>query len=488
MGVAATRVADCASVEIPPALDRFLACSLGIEGTSPMDRALKIADALDDPLMKAALLPRIGDMRGSIYWHRKSLELPGPQQRVVLESLIQMLDREGDTTIKAARAVRQQWWDTIGAPLATRSRPLVGVNRDPDRPLKVGYVSANFKHSSAGNCLEAVVLRHSDAVQPVCYSTQPKGLGDPLSWMFEALVPVVDVSGISEAALAARVRADHIDILIDCMGFTYGNRLGTFCERPAPISATGWGYATGTIPAMDWVLLDAITAGRDAFFEAIAELPCVISYAPPAMFCPDVAPAPTGPVRFGAFHCFIKINPAVLACWKVILDKMPGSTIAFKGKEYGEAALRERITGWLGAERCVFLPQTLQLDHFAAFKDIDLVLDPYPQTGGITTCEALHMGVPSVTLIGERTIQRAAAAILAAVGCYDGITETVEGYIDRAVQLVTTRRPWLGRQRREWRHRLATSRICTGYVPAVETLYRDLWHDYLDGGHHGRRL
>lgn len=462
-------------------LDAFFAASAWIRGTSPMDRALKIADALDSAEARAALLPRVGDMKGSIRAHRRVLveANPGLDQRRVLESLIQMIDRDADTTIAQARAVRQDWWDRFGAPLVSRQRPHTN-DRDPERPIRVGVVSANFKHSSAGNCLEAVLLGHSEAVQLTCYSTQPLG-SDPIAWMFEALTHVVDVSAMSEAALAARVRADRIDILVDCMGFTYGNRLGTFCERPAPIQATGWGYATGTIPAMDVILLDAITAGQDQFFERVVQLPCVISYAAPAMFLPDVAPQPTGRVTFGAFHCFIKINPDVLRTYRRVLDGVPGSRIVFKGKEYGEQVLRDRIVAALG-DRCDFWPQTLQLEHLDAFKHLDLVLDPFPQTGGITTCEALLMGVPSVTLAGERTIQRACAAILAAVDCHDGITTTEDDYVDRAVEWVTTSRGWLAAQRPYWRERLMQSPIIAGYPQAVEAIYRQLWRAWCAEG------
>lgn len=442
-----------------------------------MDRALKIAEAIDSPAMRAAILPRIGDMKGSIYWHRKTLETPGYQHRIVLESLIQMIDREGDTTIAEAAEVRREWWTRFGeGPFVSRRKPHPN-DRDTERPLRVGYVSANFKHSSAGNCLEAIVLRHSDAVIPICYSTQSFSHADPVTWVFQALVECVDISKMSEPDFAERVRADKIDILVDCMGFTYGNRLQAFCERPAPIQATGWGYATGTIPAMDVIFLDKVTAGHDKFSERVVNLPCVISYVPPSMFCPDVQPAPTGPVTFGAFHCFIKINPTVLAAWRRILDRVPGSRIVFKGKEYGDAELQRRITDVLGA-RCEFWPTTRQLEHLDAFRRVDLVLDPWPQTGGITTCEALHMGVASVTLIGERTIQRAAAAILEAVGFKDGVTKTVDEYVDRAVDLVTHRRAWLAEQRMTFRERLKQSVICTGYVESAETVYRNEWRTW----------
>lgn len=453
-------------------LDQMLRAVASSHGLSPMARAVQIADTLDSALMRAALLPRIGDVAGSIYWHRQAVTQPGPHQRAVFESLIQMIDRDIHTTPAEARAIREEWWQRYGA--AIHPQPPIGVDWTPERPLRVGYVSSNFKHSSAGNCLEALVLRHSEAVQVICYSGQPVSRTDPISWMFDALTQHVDISRLTDAEFAARVRADRIDILVDCMGFTLGNRLTAFCERPAPIQLTGWGYATGTIPAMDGLVLDAITAGTDQFFERVVHAPCVLTFAPPAMFCPDVAPPPTGPVTFGAYHCFIKINDDVLAVWRRILDRVPESRIVFKGDEYREALLQQRIQTALGG-RAEFWPRTQQLEHFAAFRHTDLVLDPWPQTGGITTCEALHMGVPSVTWMGPRTIQRAAASILDAVGFHQGIATSADAYVDRAVDLVTTQRAWLGTQRPLWRERLRTSRVCSHYVPAVEQVYRDLW-------------
>ncbi len=456
-------------------LDRFL-MAMDRPFTSPVHRALTIADAVDSAPMRAAFLPRVLDLRGSIVAHRHAMDTPGINQRLVLESLIQLIDRDSQTMREEARATRDEWWERFGRPLSRRQQPYTNTP-DPEHPPVVGYVSANFKHSSAGNCLKAIVLNHTEMVRPICYSTNPARADDPISWVFQTCCRYVNVADLTEAQFADRVRADGVDILIDCMSFTRGNRLGTFAERPAPIQLTGWGYATGTMPAMDGVLLDSVTRGSDLFHERVIELPCVISYTPP-VFGPAIAPAPTGPVTFGAFHCFVKITPEVLAVWARILDRVPGSRIVFKGHEYGEAMLRDRITIALGAERCAFWPQTQHLEHLDAFRHVDLVLDPWPQTGGITTCEALHQGVPSVTLIGERTIQRAAASILHLVGFYPGIAATPDAYVDRAVELVTTSRVWLAAERPFWRERLRASSICTGYVAAVEAVYGQLWREW----------
>lgn len=483
MGVVETETAFGLSPSLAAELDRFLAC-LDIPFSSPMDRAMKIADATDNAVAKAALLPRIGDFTGSIAAHYDALARPrtGQHDRLILESLIQMLDREGETTVAEARAVRLEWWRRFGASVANPDRVLRNT-RDPDRRIVLGVVSSNFKHSSAGNCLEAILFNFSEAVRVICYSTSTAGTAvDPRAVIFHSLLDVVDVSRLSEPALAARMRADGVDIALDGMGFTYGNRLAAFAERLAPIQITGLGYATGSIPAMDYILLDPITAGDDSFFEQVLHAPCVVSYLPPMdLVCPPVAPQPTGPVTFGAFHCFIKISAAYLTACRRILDRVPGSRIVFKGKEYGEAELQHRIVTALG-DRCEFWPTTQQMAHFDAFKHVDFVLDPWPQTGGITTCEALYMGVPSVTLAGERTIQRACAAILAAVDCHDGITTTVDDYVERAVEWATTSRDWLAEQRPYWRPRLMASAVIRGYVPALEALLRSVWRAWCAEG------
>ncbi len=463
-------------ITLPPDLDRFLA-ALDYPFTSPVQRALTIADALDSAPIRAAFLPRSGDLPGAIAAHRAALAVSGLDQRRVFESLIQLIDRDGRTTPDGARAIRDEWWMRFGGSCAVRQRPCTNLP-DPERPPVIGYVSANFKHSSAGNCLEAIVLNHTDAVTPICYNTNPPECADPITVVFQTRGRFVDVADLTETQFADRVRADGVDILIDCMGFTHGNRLVAFAERPAPIQLTGWGYATGTMPAMDGILLDPVTRGADHFHERVLELPCVISYLPPALFCPPVAPQPTGPVTFGAFHCFLKITAEVLAVWRRILDRVPGARIVFKGREYSDAALQDRITAVLGADHCEFWPQTQHLEHLDAFKHIDLVLDPWPQTGGITTCEALHQGVPSLTLIGERTIQRAAASIVCQSGFNAGVTFTPDNYVDTAVDLVTVRRWWLARERPHWRERLLASPICTGYVAAVEKMFCQLWRDW----------
>lgn len=402
-----------------------------------------------------------------------------PSLTAARDNLIVTMDLDPATTGAQAADARREWWQREGIPRYLRRQPHTN-DPDPDRPLRVGYVSGDFRGHSAARCFAPILQGHTAAVVPYCYSTTDPTAYDAVTMALMAATTFRDVLMWSEGDLEAQIRADGIDVLVDLSGYSAGHRLAVFCRKPAPVQVSGWGYATSLgLDAIDAVLADRTVAyGSDVYTERVIELPSILHYAGP-VDGPDVSPLPclTHPPTFAAFHRPQKLNDAVLTVWRAILDRVPGSGIQFKGPGYDHPRVRAWIQGYFG-DRAGFIGQSSYLHHLAAYQDVDLTLDPWPQTGGITTCEGLWMGVPPVTLLGPRTVQRISASLLLNVGQHGFIATTPDDYVDKAVAWVTTRRDGLQILRRDLRTALQTSPIGIGYVAAVETAYRSLWRDW----------
>lgn len=432
------------------------------------------------------VLMQLGRTSHSLQCCRQALTLD-PTSVPTHDRLILLLDVQPETTFAEAQAERRRWWAQHGAAFFEARQPHTN-NRDPERPLRVGYVSGDFKFHSVALAVHRLILRHSAAMVPFYYSSVPPHLHDVVTADYQQRPGWRDVSGLTDGALADCIRRDRIDILVDLSGYTPFNRLLAFCREPAPIQATAWGYATGVgWPAMHYLFSDPIAipaADRCSYVERVVDLPSVMWYdlfdhVVPANRLPCLDRAPT----FGVFQRPIKLNEPVLALWAALLRRLPESRLIFK-----DATYTPDLCAWIRdvmgdtARQLEFRGGSPYSDHLAAYHDVDLTLDPFPQTGGVTSCETLRMGVPPVTLMGDRMIQRTTASFLTILGLTDFIATTPEHYVDLAVTWVTTRRHELADLREGLRARLAASPICAGYLPAVEAVYRSLWREWCAQG------
>lgn len=401
-----------------------------------------------------------------------------PFRQSLREGLILALDCHPDTTSEMAWEHRRAWWALFGKRRYDRRRPHTN-DRAHDRPLRVGYVSGDLRHHSASMAMQPIICGHSPAIEAHCYSTTDRAMDDADTRLYQHATIFHHVFDLSDALLAEQIRADGIDILVDCSGFTAGHRLLTFCEKPAPIQLTGFGYVTGTgCDAMDGILLDAtVAASTDILAERRLQLPSIIPYHAP-LGIPPIGPIRTGPPVFGAFHRVTKLNAEVLTTWRAILDRVPDSRIVFKGEPYMQSGVQDWIRDTL-EHRAEFRQPTEHPDHLDAYREIDLVLDPWPQTGGVTLCEALCMGVPSVTFCGQRIIQRTTASIMSALYAPEFITHSAIDYVRVASLFATRLLENIRAMRPFWRDRLMTSPISMGYGLALEDLYRSLWHEWV---------
>jgi predicted O-linked N-acetylglucosamine transferase (SPINDLY family) len=417
--------------------------------------------------------------------YRECLRLD-PTIRLALENLIFLVDALPWTTPGVAKRLRDQWWIQHGSHAYAKRLPCLNV-RDPEKKLRVGYVSADFRFHSAVISFASVVQHPTDQIEPVFYSTLPEAFYDRITqdWKAQWGAHFVDVSQHTPEAFAGIVRQDRIDILVDLSGYTAGNRLLSFAYAPAPIRITAWGYATGVgCPAMTHLFADAVVATKEtraALVEEVVDLPCVIGFQPrPDLPPPTPLPSLNGaPVQFAVFQRASKLNADVLKVYTQILKRVPESVILFKGADYSP-----RIREWIVQEMRSVRGQirfefgASHLDHQSWYQAVDLSLDPWPQTGGVSTMESCWQGVPVLTLIGPRVIQRTTASILTTLGLPEFITTTQRQYVQTAVDLVTIRRDWLNDVRLGLRDRMQTSPIITGYRDAVEAKYRELWRAY----------
>lgn len=421
---------------------------------------------------------RQGRAPEAIAQYRQALAVD-PSYRRSHDQLIVLLDVDPETTAAAAQQERTRWWAQHGTAWSAPRHP---NPRDPARPLRVGYLSGDVFRHSAELVFGPILHTHSAAVVPYCYSSTPTRVHDAVTATYRERPGWRDVADWSDDRVLAQVRADQIDVLVDLSGYTPNNRLGVIAAAAAPVQITAWGYATG----LGWpagrapvLLADPVVcppAVRATMPDRVVDLPCVLTYAAHRDL-PPVTPLPclTQPPTFGVFQRAMKINAADLALWRAVLARLPDSRLILKG-DFSAAVAAQLASAFAATpDRVTLLGPTSQRDHLRASAAIDLSLDPFPQTGGVTTCETLTMGVPPVTLIGPRVIQRTTASLLTVLGLTDFIATTPEQYVDLAVSWVTTRKHELAALRPTLRARFQASPIVAGYVEAVEDAYRALW-------------
>jgi len=392
------------------------------------------------------------------------------------------------------QAERARWHEVHARPLAR----LIRAHRndpDPDRRLRIGYVSSHFRHQAATYSFGGVILGHDPArFEVVCYSdtAERDGVTDLLR---ERVHQWHDTAGLSDDALAELVRSDGIDILVDLVGHMSGHRLLVFARKPAPVQVTGWGEPTGTgLAAMDYLLADPVLVPADErvlLTERVYDLPNFLGYWTPDPL-PEPGPLPAiaaGFVTFGSFNRIAKIQDSVLRCWAAILRALPAARLVLKASlPLTGSGQRERVAAVLrgegiGMERVTLLDDSDRAGHFAAYQTIDVALDPFPHGGGMTTLDALWMGVPVVTWRGRTISSRLAAASLTALGLVDLIAHDRESYVGLAIEQARDLSA-LARLRADLRARVAGSVIGNPqrYAHAVESAYRTMWRDWCASG------
>jgi len=277
---------------------------------------------------------------------------------------------------------------------------------------------------------------------------------------------------MDDEAAARRIRADEIDILIDLAGHSAENRLGVFAYRPAPLQITWLGYFASTgVDAIDYILADesCVPPGNEAqFSERVWRLPQTrLCFTPPeGDAAPAVDPLPAlqrGVVTFGCFQRLPKITDDVIRLWGEVLGRLPGSRLLIQSVQTGRAKAVEQTLARLArvgitADRVSIRGPVSRDAYLKAYAEVDIVLDTFPFPGGTTTCEALWMGVPTLTLCGETMISRQGETMMRAAGLPEWVAVDPGDYVRKAVQFASDL-PALARLRESMRNQVAGSAL-----------------------------
>lgn len=383
---------------------------------------------------------------------------------------------------------------------ATRLESLAGARRqhanlpDPERVLRVGFVSADFRRHPVGYFMTDI-LASFDPRQVECFAYANQLENDALT---ERIKPLFKhwraVRGVSDDELAQSIRDDGIDILVDLSGYTGENRLGTFARKPAPVQVTYLGYFDTTgLKSMDYILGNRwlLPEGEEMLY---AERPWRL---PDAHLCfsrPDVdvavATLPAlrrGGVTFGCLNRIEKLNEKVIACWCRILNALPDSKLLLKSKLLKDTAFTRHVRTMFAAhgvaeDRLLLEGKSNYQGYLESYSRIDIALDPFPYNGGTTTVEGLWMGVPAVALKGDRYVAHMGESIMHTMQMSEWVAVDKDEYVEKAVAFANDL-PALAALRAGLRQRLQSSPICDApsFARNLEEAFRAMWRQWCNG-------
>jgi len=360
----------------------------------------------------------------------------------------------------------------------------------PVRPerLRIGYVSSDFRKHSVAYFVEPLLAHHdAERYETTCYFTHKDS--DATTKRLQQLSPQWrNVADLDDHQFMQAIADDGIDILVDLNGHTSGGRLTVFARRAAPVQVSFIGYPCTTgVTEMDFRLSDAIAdpSGAERLYtETLFRLPgCFLCYRPPEN-SPDVARPPcesNGFITFGSFNNLAKVNLDVIGLWAELLKQLPTSRLVIKNPSLTDKSTRERYRklfteAGVSAERLDLIGFVADsAGHLATYGKIDIALDTFPYNGTTTTCEALWMGVPVVSLRGDRHAARVGASLLAAVGFSEWVADTPAQYTQIAQHLAQDV-THLAQLRLALRQQVSRSRLCQeeSYTRAVEAAYDEM--------------
>lgn len=368
------------------------------------------------------------------------------------------------------------------------------VARSLQKKLRIGYISPDFREHSVSYFLPPL-LRHFDGEQFIvfCYAT---GRSDAVTERLRTRrVTWRDLRGRPPRTAARLIAEDKIDILVDLSGHSQDNTLPIMAYRPAPVQISGIGYINTTgMSAIDYFLSDEIcipkgdAAAEIGFTEQILRLPhSHLCYAPEEIRAmPEAGYEPplrkNGYITFGSFNNFAKVTDEILLLWRGILEAVRGSKLVIKGKiasiDSGIHFAKKRLSILnYDLRRVEFRPYSP--DYLEQYRDIDIALDTAPYNGGLTTCEALYMGVPVISLRGRTHGSRFGASILTNAGVRELIVENDINYVRRAVQLAESPK-LLEAYHMGLRANMKRSPLMDtqGYMNELESAYREIWEKF----------
>lgn len=410
-----------------------------------------------------------------------------PGYHHALTSVLGTLNAVPDATPEAVLEAHREWAAAVAAPLYPVA-PRFANSRAPGRRLRVGYVSPDLRRHPVGAMFAPVLERHDPArVEAFCYYNYPRA--DAMTArMRTAAHHWRDIAGLDDAKVAGAIRADAIDILVDLVGHTKYTRALVFARRPAPVQASWLGYFNTTgLATMDYFVTDPVSSppGQDRFFvEALVRLPATRFCFEPPEYMPEVGALPArrnGHVTFGCLNNLVKVNERVLALWARILAGVPGARLLLQASALSDPLVQREVRARAAA--LGIAPERLELRPFVpveaaarTYHDVDIALDPFPFCGGMTTLDALWMGVPVVTLPQVMIAGRQSASMLANVDLPELIAADEPAYVAAAVGLARDL-DRLAALRAGLRERFRASPLAdyTRFARDLEAAYGEMW-------------
>ena len=431
-----------------------------------------------------------GRLEEAVAAYRRALALQ-PDFAVAGSNLLCCMNYLEGLDPAAVRAEYEAWTRRHAAPALA----LHPNEPDPDRRLRIGYVSPDFRAHSVAWFIEPVLRAHdAERFEVYCYASVARS--DEVTARLKGLCPQWrDIRHLTDARAAEAIRADGIDILVDLAGHTSHNRLLLFARKPAPVEVTWLGYPNTTgLRAINYRLTDALAdppGTTEAWHtEELVRLPqCFLSYQPPVGAPePGAPPADSGGgITFGSFNNISKVTPETVALWAEVLRGAPGASLLLKSGALAVETVRRRLADQFG--RHGVAPNRLQMhgvlpshcNHLEMYRQVDIGLDTYPYHGTTTTCEALWMGVPVLTLAGRRHVSRVGVSLLENAGLGELVVDSRERYVRLAIALAEDRAR-LRRWRAGLREQMARSALTDAarFTRNLEEAYRWMWRRWCE--------
>lgn len=368
------------------------------------------------------------------------------------------------------------------------------VDRSPQRRLKVGYVSPDFRGHACSFFVLPLLAAHDERAVEIYGYSDVRAADEVTHRIRNACHHWRQTAGLNDEQLADLIRLDGIDVLVDLAGHSANNRLMAFARRPAPVQVTwlGMGHTTG-LKAMDYFLTSPafVPPGTEGLFsEQVYRLQRAPYVYRPHPASPEVTPLPArthGAVTFGCFSRLIRLNDRVVQVWSRILKSLPDSTLVLNSRALADPGTRQFHLDRFQREgidpsRVRMLASGSPIEALSAYRDIDLALDPFPHNAGTTTFEAMWMGVPVISLRDVPPLGRFGDALLKEVGLGDWVADSEEAYVQLACQWACDIEG-LSELRASLRQRMCDSNLMDepAFARAMEGAYREMWHAWLDG-------
>lgn len=428
-------------------------------------------------------LQGLGLIDEAVLSYRRALDIK-PDFHLAYSNILFTLNYHPDLSAEEIYRTYQEYDAIFGIPLRSTWRPHTN-DKSPNRRLRIGYVSPDFRKHSLDSFLQPLLSGH-DKAQVEVYAYAGLNKEDEVTAAYKEHVEHwIPTKGMGDEALAERIRTDGIDVLVDLAGHTADNRLSVFARKPAPVSVStmGFGYTTG-LSAIDYFLIDAaaVPQGSDHLFsEQIWRLPTPAFPYGPAPGMGEVGDLPAlqrGYVTFGTLSRSVRINHRTIRVWAALLNTVPDSRLVIDSLNFKDPVMQEKLTEKFSAYG--INPERLEIGFHTppwdVLRSIDISLDCFPHNSGTTLIESLHMGVPFITLAGRPSVGQLGACILRGIGHPELIAASEAEYVEKAAQLANnlTR---LTNYRSTLRSEIERSVVFveTSFVRKLEDAYRQMW-------------